>query len=396
MITELRPGVFLLGIQDWHRRLFDELIPLPDGTSYNAYLIDGGEKTALVDTADPSRREEFLAVLAATGKKRLDYLVSHHAEQDHAGLIPDVLRRYPEIRVLTSDRGKTFLMDLLHLPAEKIQVVADGEKIPLGRFTLEFILAPWVHWPETMLTYLTEEKILFSCDLFGSHLATSGVAAEGWPEVYQAAKRYYAEIMMPFRPVIAGHLAKLATKQISLIAPSHGPVHYRPELILKAYHDWISPETKNEVLVIFVSMHGSVALMVQRLVDRLISSGITVRPFNLTATDPGQLAIALVDASTVVLATPTVLGGPHPVMMSAATLIRALRPKIKFLAVLSSFLWGGQAQESLENLLAPLKVKILPAVKVRGCPTAADLERVDQLAQLIAAEHAQAGLTQKT
>ncbi|HPP12664.1 MAG TPA: FprA family A-type flavoprotein, partial [bacterium] len=113
-------------------------------------------------------------------------------------------------------------------------------------------------------------------------------------------------------------------------------------------------------------------------------------------TDPGQLAIALVDASTVVLATPTVLGGPHPVMMSAATLIRALRPKIKFLAVLSSFLWGGQAQESLENLLAPLKVKILPAVKVRGCPTAADLERVDQLAQLIAAEHAQAGLTQKT
>jgi len=159
--------VSFLGAQDFDRRLFDELIPLPDGTSYNAYLIKGSEKTALIDTVDPEKSDVLLDQLA--GVESLDYLVCQHVEQDHSGTIPQVLARYPDAQVLASPKAKSMLVDHLHLDPEKITEVGDGETVSLGDRTLEFIHAPWVHWPETILTYLREEEILFTCDLFGSH-----------------------------------------------------------------------------------------------------------------------------------------------------------------------------------------------------------------------------------
>jgi len=202
-ITE---GVYQLGAIDWDRRLFDSLIPLPDGTSYNAYLIEGSEKTALLDTVDPAMADVLFSQLE--GVPSIDYIVAHHAEQDHAGAIPDVLVKYPNAMVVTTPKGKgilmsLLLMSLLHVAEGRFITVDDGETLPLGGKTLEFIHAPWVHWPETMLTYLREDKILFTCDFFGSHLATTDLYATDEARVYEAAKRYYAEIMMPFRQMIA-------------------------------------------------------------------------------------------------------------------------------------------------------------------------------------------------
>ncbi len=174
---KVREGVYWLGAIDWNRRLFDALIPLPDGTSYNAYLVRGSEKTALLDTVDPSKQDQLFAQLA--GVDRLDYLVAHHAEQDHSGAIPAVLEKYPEARLLCSPKAKSMLIDHLRLPEERIHTVEDGESLALGDKTLRFIHTPWVHWPETMVSYLPEERILFSCDFFGSHLATSDLFAAG-------------------------------------------------------------------------------------------------------------------------------------------------------------------------------------------------------------------------
>ncbi|MDD2519858.1 MAG: FprA family A-type flavoprotein, partial [Kiritimatiellae bacterium] len=231
-------GVDFLGAADWNRRLFDSLIPLPDGTSYNAYLVRGKDKTALIDTADPDQWEVLKAQLDDV--ERLDYIVSQHAEQDHSGSIPFVLEKYPGAKVVTNPKCRDMLIDLLQLPEEVFQTVADGETLDLGGKTLEFLYTPWVHWPETMSTWLPEDRILFSCDFFGSHLATSDLYVTNPAATLEAAKRYYAEIMMPFRQPIRRNLDKVLARDIGMIAPSHGPVYDQPQFILDAYRDWAS------------------------------------------------------------------------------------------------------------------------------------------------------------
>ncbi|MCK5164414.1 MAG: MBL fold metallo-hydrolase, partial [Desulfobacula sp.] len=187
---KIKDKIYWMGYVDWDTRLFDSLIPLPDGTSYNAYLIEGSEKTVLIDTVESQFAGELLAQLDNVPK--LDYIVSLHAEQDHSGSIPHVLSRYPDAKLITSPKAKGMLMDLLRIPEETFITVSDGETLSLGDKTLEFIHTPWVHWPETMTAYLKEDKILFSCDFFGSHIATSDLYVTDEARVYEAAKRYYA------------------------------------------------------------------------------------------------------------------------------------------------------------------------------------------------------------
>lgn len=386
----LSDSVSWMGAIDWDRRLFDSLIPLPDGTSYNAWLVRGRDRTVLIDAVDPSMRAELMAQLEAV--PALDYVIANHAEQDHAGLIPDVLDKYPRAVCLASAKGKPMLMDHLGLPDDRVRGVADGETLDLGGRTLEFIYMPWVHWPETMVTYLREEKLLFSCDFFGSHLATSDLRVTDEARVYEAAKRYYAEIMMPFRTVIRKHLERLRPYPIAQIAPSHGPVYPRPEFILEAYRDWTSETPRNEVVIPFISMHGSTELMVNRLTSALVARGVRVTPFNLAVTDIGKLAMALVDAATLVVGTPTVHVGPHPAVHYAAHLANALRPKLKFAAVIGSYGWSSKAVEQIAALIPNLKAELLGPVLCKGLPRPATCAELDALAAAIADRHQALGL----
>lgn len=384
---EIKKNIIWVGALDWDRRLFDELIPLPEGTSYNAYLVRGGEKTALIDTVDPDKTGDLLENLQETGVTRIDYIVSQHAEQDHSGSIGVILEIFPQAVVVTNEKCKAMLMDLLQIPENKFQTVGDGQTLDLGGKTLEFIFAPWVHWPETMLTYLREDKILFSCDFLGAHLAQSRPLLTDENRTYQAAKRYFAEIMMPFRLQIRKHLERLNGLALDLIAPSHGVVYPRPAFILDAYRDWVSDKTENLVLIPFVSMHGSTREMVEYLTGALIRQNIAVMPCNMIHTDIGELAKELVDASTVVMASPTVLGGAHPVIAHTAFLANALRPKLKFASIIGSYGWGGRLVENLLASLGNLKVELLDPVLAKGCPTEKDFQALDDLAAAIAAKH---------
>ncbi len=384
----IKQDIYSVGVIDWDRKLFDEIIPLPEGTSYNSYLIQGSEKTALIDTADPSKKREFLGNIKKAGLN-IDYIISHHAEQDHSGLIPEILGLYPEAKIITNPKCKELLIELLLIEEERFQTVDDGEAISLGNKTLKFFYTPWVHWPETMVSYLEEDRILFSCDFFGSHFATSDLYANDESSIYRAAKRYYAEIMMPFKPFIQKNIEKLENLQIEIIAPSHGPLYKNPQFILDAYREWISDSTKNEVIVPYVSMHGSTRELVDHLIECLIDKGIKVKPFNLTTADTGDLALALVDASTLVIATPTVLTGPHPSAVYAAYLVNALRPKLKFISIIGSFGWGGRTVDLLKGLLANLKVEIIEPVLIKGYPTENDFSKIDNLAQEIYEKHAE-------
>ncbi|MCD6599325.1 MAG: FprA family A-type flavoprotein [Dehalococcoidia bacterium] len=384
---EIKPDVYWVGAIDWDRRLFDALVPLPDGTSYNSYLIRAREKTALIDTVDPTMQDVLINHLAELGVKSIDYVVANHAEQDHSGSIAQVLQKYPAAKVVCTPKCKGMLIDLLMVPEDKFITVNDRETISLGDRTLEFIHAPWVHWPETMLTYLREDKILFSCDFFGSHLATTGLYVRDGGQVYEAAKRYYAEIMMPFRASIQKNLEKVKAYAIDIIAPSHGPMHDRPEFILKAYHSWAFDEPKNIVVLPYISMHGSTHKMVEYFVGALAERSVMVKQFNLAVTDIGKLAMALLDAATVVIGTPTVLAGPHPNVAYAAILANALRPNLKFISIIGSYGWGGKAVEQLAAMIPNLKVEVLQPVLSKGFPMEADFRALDNLAATIAEKH---------
>ncbi len=387
---KLADGVDAIGAVDWSRRLFDSLIPLPDGTSYNAYLVRGEDRTVLIDTVDPSMQEELLEQLKDAG--RIDWIVSNHSEQDHSGAIPAVLRAFPGAKVLATEKGCRFLRELLGVEEERLRPVEDGETLDLGGRTLEFVHTPWVHWPETMVTFLREEGILFSCDYFGSHLAVSELYVEDESRVFEAAKRYYAEIMMPFRKVIRGNMKKVRQLDPATIAPSHGPVYPDPEFIMDAYQGWISDGMSNRVVVPFVSMHGSTRMLVERLVQALHDRGVEAMPFDLAVTDIGKLAIAMVDAATLVVGTPTVHGGPHPLAGCAAVLANALRPKAVLASVVGSYGWRGNAAERIAESLPALDVELLEPVMCQGRPEEGDLVAIDALADSVADRHRDAGL----
>lgn len=379
MFRKIKNDIYSVGIIDWHRKLFDELIPLPDGTSYNSYFIKGKEKNAIIDTVEPDFAQDFLDNLDDLGVEKIDYIISSHAEQDHSGSIPHLLNKFPEAEILSSEKAKPMLLDLLDLEADQIRTVEDGETLDLGGKTLEFIDTPWVHWPETMSTYLQEENILFSCDFFGSHLATSDLYVEDEQEVYKAAKRYYAEIMMPFRMIIKKNLAKLEDYEIEMIAPSHGPIYDNPEMILDAYQDWVSDEVKPEVIVPYVSMHGSTDDLVKYFISSLIDNGIKVKPFDLTDVDLGDLAISLVDASTVVFGSPTVLTGPHPSAVYAAYLANVLKPKTRYASIIGSYGWAGKMTDKLLDLMPNLKVDLYEPVIAKGHGNEEDYQEIDRL-----------------
>ncbi len=393
-LREIKQGVFWAGAPHWDRRLFDAIMPLPDGTSYNAYIVKGSEKTVLIDTVDPSQAGPFLSCLE--GIERIDYIVSHHAEQDHSGLIPEVMKRHPEAKILATAKGKSLLADHLPLNEDDIITVADGETLSLGDKTLEFLHTPWVHWPETMCTYLREDRVLFSCDLFGSHLATSGPFSDETHRVCEAAKRYYAEVMMPFRAVIRRHLKRFEGYEIELIAPSHGPVHRDTASIMDIHREWVSDHISNMVIIAYATMHGSTELLVERLTDALTGLGMEVKRFNLAVVDKGEFIVSLVDAATIVFGSPTVLSGAHPLVIEAAFMANSFRPKLRFSSIIGSYGWTGKTVEQIRSMIAGLKTEEIEPVMVKGRPTDEDLCRIDTLARKIAEAHSRAGLVHLT
>jgi flavorubredoxin len=392
VVRTIIPDCYSIGAFDFDRRLFDALIALPEGTSYNAYLIKGDQKTALIDTVDPSKELDLVCNLVRLGVDSIDYIIVNHAEQDHSGSLPMVLELFPSAMVVTNEKCRDLLIHHLDLDEERFITIKDRETLSLGNKTLEFFITPWVHWPETMVTFLQEDKVLFSCDLFGSHYSTSELFVADEKTIYPAAKRYYAEIMMPFRASIKGHIEKITPLGINIIAPSHGPVYNNPRFILDAYQEWISDSVRNQVVIPFISMHGSTRKMVDHLTDALVERGIEVKPFDMTVTDTGNLAMSLVDAATVVIATPTVLFGPHPQIVYATYLANILHPKVKFASIIGSYGWGGKTIDVLKAMMTHIKPELLEPVLVQGQPGEKCIGDLDRLADDIARKHKEIGI----
>lgn len=385
-VVEISKEVYWVGVRDWNRRLFDSLIPLPKGTTYNAYLIVGEAKRALIDTVNPGFEKELEAkIRQITDPSDVDYVIMNHAEPDHAGAIPHVMSINNKAVLVTTNRGAKMAQTFYNVSEKRIKVVSDRETIDLGGKTLRFIDAPMLHWPETMFTYLQENKILFFCDFFGAHIA-KGLYDEEVEDLTVHAQRYFGEIMMPFRTMAKKALEKIRDLQIDMIAPSHGPIHRNTRRILEAYSRWAGGETKLKATIAYLTMWNSTEKMIHPLAETLAPEGVEIALYNLTSADIGDMAKDLVDSRAVVLGAPTVLGGIHPLALYATYLVKALNPPIKFGVVLSSYGWGGGAIRHVQQILGPSKIEVVGAMEVNGPPSINDIKHIVELGKTLAAK----------
>lgn len=385
MTPEICDGVFAVGVRDWGRRLFDALVPLPQGTTYNSYLVKGANKTAIIDTTNPGFETEWEGKIRENVRlEDVDYVVMNHAEPDHAGSIPYILARNSRAIFLLSQKGAKLAQTYFHVPTERIRVVGESDSIDLGGKTLRFIDAPWLHWPETMFTYVPESKILFPCDFFGAHTALA-LYSDEYDDALSFAKRYFGEIMMPFRKKGEEAIRKIENLDIAIIAPSHGPIHRKTGPILDAYRKWTAGETREKAILVYVSMWGSTEAMIKKMSETLLINGIEVVIHNMVNADVADVAKDLVDSRAIVLGTPTVLGGMHPLVAYAANLAKVLRPPATIGAVIGSYGWGEAALRQAQEILTPMKLNIVGAHMVNGPPTDEDLRKIAELAEALAA-----------
>jgi flavorubredoxin len=374
--VQVAPGVFWVGVKHHNRRLFDGLIPLPHGTSYNAYLVVGSEKAALIDTVNPGFHQEMFDKLAdRTDISKIAYVIMNHAEPDHADAGRYVLEAAKDAKLVTSAKGKEAAMMYFGIDPERIMVVDESSKLELGGKTLRFVDAPWLHWPETM----------FPCDFFGSHLADGPFYSDemGDELALDMAKLYFAEIMMPFRRQGAAAVEKVRKLDVKMIAPSHGVIWRDPKVIIEPYAAWTSEKMEKKVAIVYVSMWGSTEKMVNALKNKLVEKGILVNVIDLTVTEIGHVAKELVDTPVVVVGAPTVLNMMHPVGAYATLLVKQLRAPTKYTALLTSHGWSGGAVKHVQEILGNAKIEILGVVDPKGPPQQEHFDQVMELADKI-------------
>ncbi len=379
-ISTLAPNIYCVGSKDKNRQLFDNLMHLPEGTSYNAHLIVGSEKTALIDTVYAPCYQEIINKLQALNITNIDYIILNHAEQDHTGALPDLLKLYPNAKIITNKKCQQITMDFLPISADKYQIINDNDELSLGDKTLQFIFAPFVHWPETMFSFLKEDKILFSTDFFGAHATNYDVFCNDEQALIPFIKAYYAEIMMPYASVWQKYLPKIRALSPKIITPCHGPAHKNTDFIIDLYESFCQQKNKGKMVILSVSMYGSTTKMLDLFTESLKSKNIPFVIYDVVDLNTNDLVQDLIDCAGLVIASPTVLNGPHPMLAAPLFLINALKPALSYIGLIGSYSWGTQIEKQVQSILFNYKnTPFLPPVLCKGTPK---LEAMTQLATL--------------
>ncbi|MBQ3642324.1 FprA family A-type flavoprotein [bacterium] len=384
---KIKDDILYAGFNDRDRLIFDELIPLEEGTTYNSYVVIGSEKIAVIDTMYPKFTKEYLDSFDENGIKKVDYIIANHGEQDHSGSIPAMLEKFPEAIVVTNATCANNIKEMLLVPSDKIKIIANNEELSLGNKTLKFMIAPGVHWPDTMFTYIKEDNILSTCDFLGAHYTFDDVFAVPSEKLEHSAKKYFAEIMMPFSTVCRKYVKQIEELNPNMILPSHGPIYKNPEYILDLYKDWAGEKGKNLVLMPYVSMYNSTGEMIDYVSKKLNEKGISTYKYDIVDGSLGDLAIALVDATTIIIGAPMVLAGAHPFALNTANLAAALKPKAKIASFIGSYGWGGNLFGKMSEALAPLKLDVIEPILVKGKAKPDDYAKLDNLIDAIYNKH---------
>jgi anaerobic nitric oxide reductase flavorubredoxin len=357
----LREGVYWVGAIDWNVRNFHGY-STHLGTTYNAYLVVD-DKIALIDTVKAPFYGEMLGrIKEIVDPSAIDYIVSNHVEMDHSGALPMMVKEAAGAKLITMERfGESGLKETFHADWE-LTTVKEGGEISLGRRKLVFIPTPMLHWPDSMATYLAEENLLFSMDAFGQHLATSSRFDDevGLDVLMPEAKKYYANILMPFGDLILRALDRLSGLKIDIIAPSHGVI-WRSHLkeITDAYAAWGRGDTKSKALVVYDTMWGSTERMAQALVEGIASAGVEVKLFNLSRTDRSDVIKDVQDAGALLVGSPTLNNGMFPTVADFLCYLKGLKPKGKVGAAFGSHGWAGGAVRQVEEELSGAGIEVI-------------------------------------
>jgi len=387
MNTTLRENIDWVGAIDWNVRDFHGY-ETERGTSYNAYLIRD-EKTALIDTVKAPFAAELLRNLSALcDPSRVDYVVCNHAELDHAGALPEALRAMPRATLVCDKKCAAALGDHFDASGWKIRTVADGETLSLGRRTLRLVATPMVHWPESMFTYVPEEKLLFSMDAFGQHYA-SGVRFDDeadLPTVMQEAKTYYANIGMPYGKPVLQCLDKLAGVEIDTIAPSHGLIwRQQAAEIVAAYRDWANHRCRPKVLVIYDTMWESTAIMARAILEGAARPGVTASLIHVRRSSLTKIATEVLDAAAVAIGSPTLNRGMMPMIAATLSYLEGLRPLGKGAVAFGSYGWGRGGPEAIDEALRRMQWDVLrEPLRAHWRPTSELLAECRRIGQALA------------
>jgi flavorubredoxin len=378
---EITSGVYWIGVNDRTTDLFEGLWPITqEGVSYNAYLIDD-EKKAVVDLSKALKTDEFFDQIdQVTDISQLDYVIVNHMEPDHSGVLRTLRRMAPQATILGTKKTRAMLESFYGI-TEGVQVVQDGETLSLGRRTLQFVYTPFVHWPETMMTYEVGERILFSCDAFGSYGAFRGAIFDDECvdlEFYtREALRYYVNIVAVFsRPVLKA-IAKLADVPVSIIAPSHGLVwRENPQRIVELYTQWAeyaTGPTEVGVTLLYGSMYGNTEKMMNAVAQGISHEDVPLSIFDVTHTHVSYILPSLWTQRGVVVGAPTYEGSLFPPMAQVLNMAATKRIRGKQVARFGSYGWSGGAQRDFERIIKPLKWEVADTFEFIGGPTEDDL-----------------------
>ncbi len=380
---EIRPGIYWVGVNDRTTDLFEGLWPIEEeGVSYNSYLIDD-EKKAIIDLSKAIKTDDFFDQVAhVIDLADLDYVVINHMEPDHSGVLRMLLRLAPRVTLLGTEKTRSML-EAFYGITENVRVVADGETLSLGKHTLKFVHTPFVHWPETMMTYEVSQQILFSCDAFGSYGALrGGIFDDEYPDPVfyeREALRYYVNIVAIFSKLVLQAIDKLDGVPLSIIAPSHGLVwREKPGHIVELYRRWAEYATgarPTEVGITFLygTMYGNTEKMMNAVAQGIAEEGVPLTIFDVARTHPSYILPALWTQRGVMVGAPTYEGSLFPPMTHVLEVATTKRVRNKLVARFGSYGWSGGAQRRFEAMLEPLRWTLTDSFEFVGAPTDEDL-----------------------
>ncbi|MEW6660417.1 MAG: FprA family A-type flavoprotein [Thermodesulfobacteriota bacterium] len=393
MTVQLAPGVYWVGVIDWNLRDFHGYLT-EAGSTYNAYLILD-EKITLIDTVKKELVPEMLARVAEiVDPEKIDYLVSNHVEMDHSGGLPETMARVRPEKVFCSPQGRAGLSRHYKQDWPFVEVKT-GDELSLGRRTLTFLETPMLHWPDSMMTYLKEEELLFSSDAFGAHLASSERFDDQLPEhpedYAHQLKKYYANILMPYGPLVTQLFDKIAKIGLTfkIIAPDHGLIYRRnPAWVLSLYQKWAAAMPEAKGLVIYDTMWHSTEMLAQALIQGLMDAGVEAQLHHLRSTHISDIITEVLDAGLLLIGSPTLNNNLFPTVAQFLTYLKGLRPRNKAAAAFGSFGWSGEAVKLINQELEAMKLKIAhEGFKVKYIPDPEELAAARKLGEQLAKEN---------
>ncbi|MEL9997400.1 MAG: FprA family A-type flavoprotein [Sulfolobales archaeon] len=377
---EFRSNIYMIVVNDIRTRLFESLWDIPEGVTYNTYLLID-DKTVLFDGVKNVYSKALVDELRNLLKGRdLNYYVVHHGEPDHSGSFPDIIKEFPNVKVVTTDVGLKILKNLYNIDFNYI-LVSDYDELSVGKRKLVFIKVPWLHWPDTFVTYLPSDKVLFSCDIFGSYgVLTTSYWDKDYGDLHVSlSKRYFANIVSAYRSQVVKAIEKLSKYEVDVIAPSHGPLVSDIKKVVNLYLRWSKPEFESKVVIVYSSMYGNLEEAVKYVVKGVEEVGVKAVLMKVPETAITYVVRELMDAPAIIFGVPTYDANAFPYIGLIIDLMRIKRFEGRYVGILSSGLWAPTAESRITKALEDVKAVIEGRVSILGSVKDGDIPKLVEL-----------------